>query len=392
MAPAGATAGAPLPFRRFFLAAALYASVPVAVWLPASLGGRIGPIGATPLPLWHAQELLFGMMPAAMAGFLLTAVPRWTGRALAAPRAVALLLPLWLAGRIGAFAAPAAGAALTVAFLLLLAAIVAGSIAAARDQADAGPAVLVVLFALAGTIVRTDTADAAAVAFGLRLGLAAVLALHMILAGRIIPALTAYYVRLQTGAALRLRHRTIERLSGGLAAAALAAWVAAPAQPPTLVLCLLAAVAHMVRLAGWQGWRVRRAAPVLALHVAYAWLPAGFLLLAWHIARPARLGELAAVHAWAVGGIAVLCLGIMSSMIRRHTGQAFVGSPVATACYASGLLAAVARLLAELAPAWRGATLLAAILLWIACYGLFLRGFGGALVPRRWPRSGAAIR
>lgn len=354
-------------FRPFFLAAALYAIPPVAVWLPATLNHSA--VASTKLPLWHARELLFGMIPAAMAGFMLTAVPRWTGRPLAPRRAGTLLLPLWLAGRMGVLAA---------AFPLALAAIVAGNIAAAGDRRNAGPALLVVLFALAACLAYAGTP--APEAFGLRLGLASVAALQMILAGRIIPALTARHALLRTGETLRLRRRAVEWPAGTLAAAALAAWVVAPESSATLLLSLPAAATQAGRLALWQGQRVLRAPSVLALHLAYAWIPTGFVLLAWHIAQPARLGEVAAEHAWAVGGVAVLCLGIMSSMIRRHTGQAFTASPAATACYASGLLACVARLAAELAPSWRDPALLAAILLWSASYALFLRAFGGALL------------
>lgn len=33
-----------------------------------------------PPPLWHGHEMLFGFIASAIAGFLLTAVPSWTGQ------------------------------------------------------------------------------------------------------------------------------------------------------------------------------------------------------------------------------------------------------------------------------------------------------------------------
>ena len=65
-------------FRPFFLLAGLYAFVAVAAWLwlfPA--GPTIG--NGVPPQLWHGHEMIFGFIAAAIAGLLLTAVPRWTG-------------------------------------------------------------------------------------------------------------------------------------------------------------------------------------------------------------------------------------------------------------------------------------------------------------------------
>lgn len=358
---------AALAFRPFFLAAALYAVAPVASWLRDALG-RGAPEGLAP---WHAEALLFGMIAAGMAGFMLTAMPRWTGRAVVPRHAGTLLLALWLAGRIGV---------LPEAMPVALAAIVAGNIAAARDRRNAPVALLVALFAAGGCLVRVTAPETQAL--GLRLGLASVIGVQAVLAGRIVPALTARHVLLRTGAAPPPYRRVPEALVALLTGAALAAWVVAPDGGMTALLAVAAAAGQAVRLASWQGWRARHAPPALVLHAAYAWLPAGLLLLAWHIARPAALGEAAAVHAWAVGGIAVTCLGIMSSMIRRHVRRPFAASASATACYASGLLAGAARLGAELEPAWRSPFLLAAILFWIGSNLMFLWAFGDVLLPR----------
>ncbi|MYB11767.1 MAG: NnrS family protein, partial [Rhodospirillaceae bacterium] len=49
---------------------------------------------------WHVHEILFGFVAAAMAGFLLTAVPGWTGRPPLRGLPLAALAALWLAGRV----------------------------------------------------------------------------------------------------------------------------------------------------------------------------------------------------------------------------------------------------------------------------------------------------
>ena len=65
-------------FRPFFLAAGLYAVIAVAAWAGILAAGP-APFGAVPPHLWHGHEMLFGFVGAAIAGFLLTAVPSWTG-------------------------------------------------------------------------------------------------------------------------------------------------------------------------------------------------------------------------------------------------------------------------------------------------------------------------
>ncbi|HEV7435283.1 MAG TPA: NnrS family protein, partial [Pseudorhizobium sp.] len=66
-------------FRPFFLAAGIWGVLAMALWIIAltigvPIGGDYG--GAA----WHAHEMLFGYSSAALAGFLLTAIPNWTGR------------------------------------------------------------------------------------------------------------------------------------------------------------------------------------------------------------------------------------------------------------------------------------------------------------------------
>ena len=66
-------------FRPFFLAGALWAAIALGLWLPMLDGHLSLPSAFTPLE-WHVHELLYGFIPAIIAGFLLTAVPNWTGR------------------------------------------------------------------------------------------------------------------------------------------------------------------------------------------------------------------------------------------------------------------------------------------------------------------------
>jgi uncharacterized protein involved in response to NO len=86
-------------FRPFFLAAAGWAVLSMAVWLPLFSGAVELPSRFDPLS-WHIHEMLFGFVMAAVGGFLLTAIPNWTGRAPVAGTPLAVLVGLWLLGRV----------------------------------------------------------------------------------------------------------------------------------------------------------------------------------------------------------------------------------------------------------------------------------------------------
>ncbi|HZV21848.1 MAG TPA: NnrS family protein, partial [Hyphomicrobiales bacterium] len=66
-------------FRLFFLGGALWAAIAMGLFL-LMLYGMLRLPTAFDLVDWHVHELLYGYLPAIVAGFLLTAVPNWTGR------------------------------------------------------------------------------------------------------------------------------------------------------------------------------------------------------------------------------------------------------------------------------------------------------------------------
>ena len=108
-------------FRPLFLAAATFAAVGLALWGAfLQFGLPVPPVPGGPVA-WHAHEMVFGFGLAALAGFVATAVPEFTGTRPFGPR-VALALSLgWLAAR-GAFWAsgvlgPWPSALLNVAFM-----------------------------------------------------------------------------------------------------------------------------------------------------------------------------------------------------------------------------------------------------------------------------------
>ena len=113
-------------FRPFFLGGALWAALSVLLWLPQYFGELSLPTAFTPLD-WHIHEMLYGYVAAIVTGFLLTAIPNWTGRFPVNGLPLAALAALWLAGRVAVAGSAIWGAelaaAIDVAFLAALAAL-----------------------------------------------------------------------------------------------------------------------------------------------------------------------------------------------------------------------------------------------------------------------------
>jgi uncharacterized protein involved in response to NO len=126
-------------FRPFFFFGSVYAGAVILVWLPAFYGTL--QLGTAFAPRdWHVHEMLFGYIAAVVAGFLLTAVPNWTGRLPLQGRPLFLLFSTWVAGRIAVSVSAWIGwgpaAAIDSLFLILLAAAAAREIIAGRKWSN----------------------------------------------------------------------------------------------------------------------------------------------------------------------------------------------------------------------------------------------------------------
>ncbi len=367
------------PFRAFFFLAALDAIAGVGMWLVAAVGIVPQDWAGVPVGIWHRQELLFGMVPAGLAGFLLTALPRWTGRRPISPLALRGLIVLWLVGRGAHVAAPAAAGPIAALFIALLALIVAYQVIAARDRRDIKVGALLVLL-LVGALTAGDQPFAAAGEYGSRASLAAILGFGITLGGRIVPTVTAAALSKPTETFSIRSWIWIELVAAVGAAIGLGAWVVAPALDATALACAVAAVGQAARLLQWRFWRTMTMPAVLVLHLGYGWIPVGFALVAVRLVNPDLFGTDALVHAWAVGVIGLLCLGVWASMIRRQTGAPFEFSAVVSAAYACAFIAALARLLAACPAGAPIMWLKLSAFAWIAAYVLFLMGFARKLL------------
>jgi uncharacterized protein involved in response to NO len=330
-------------FRPFFLAAGWYALVALGAWLWLYRTGA-APFGSLPAFLWHAHEMLFGFVAAAVAGFMLTAVPSWTGSRGYAGRPLILLFCTWLAGRV---AIAAAGVlplpVVAVAELAFLPALAITLVPALFRSTNRNRPLLVVIFALWATDAAFFYAladfDVSLASRAVRIALDIVLLLVTVIGGRIVPAFTAGALR-KRGIEVRIRtYPIVEPLAIGSMIAVILFDVIAPAPWATATVALIAAVAHGARMTGWQTVRTFSEPIVWVLHAAYAWLPIGLFLKAiWML-----VGAAWAVHwphALGAGAAATMILAVMTRASLGHTGRPLVvAKPIA---WGYGLLVAAA--------------------------------------------------
>ncbi|CAM5558529.1 short-chain dehydrogenase [Sphingobium yanoikuyae] len=366
-------------YRLLFAAGALWAVVVVTLWIGA-LGGRWTlPTAMDPLA-WHQHEMLFGYLSAIIAGFLSAAIPNWTGRPTVTGWRVAALVGLWLAARLAilfsAAVPPLAGAALDVGFLLLLLVYAAREIFASGNR---NKPILVVLFLFATACALDHAAAMGAIAdpaLGMRMGFALVLILISLIGGRIIPAFTRNWLLQQKrGEGLPVMPNRFDMAVIAATALALAAWAAAPTSSLAGGLLLLAGALQLVRLARWAGLKARRSPLVFILHISYAWLPVGLLLLGWAILHPA-FPPSSAMHALGAGAMAAMTLAVMTRATRGHTGRPLEADQATVAIYILVHLGALLRVTAPFLPFdYMGAIALAGGL-WGAAFLLFLIVYG----------------
>ncbi len=360
-------------FRPFFLGASLWAALIVALWLPMLEGELTIPMALSPLD-WHAHELLYGFLPAVVAGFLLTAVPNWTGRLPILGAPLLALFVLWAAGRVAVLASGLTGlgfaAAIDLSFLLTLIAVIAREIIAGNNIRNLRVLALVMLLSIGNAVFYLEAIFASGNGYGTRIGIAAAVLLISLIGGRIIPSFTRNWLVRQEQGRLPVPFSRYDGITILAGAVALVAWVAAPLATFTALVLIIAGALHAGRLARWAGDRTSPELLVLVLHVGYAFVPIGFFLVALSIIAPDVLLPSAAVHGWTVGAIGLMTLAVMTRASLGHSGRELTASTATAALYAAILVAVVARLLAGFDVA-RMPMLHLAAAGWVLAYGTF---------------------
>lgn len=373
-------------FRPFFLLGALWSAIAIPVWLAAYMHGYAP--SAMPAMVWHAHEMVYGYGVAAVAGFLLTAIPNWTGRLPLAGSRLAGLVALWLAGRVALLLSAHIGAAVAMlvdlSFTGVLMLAVARELIAGRNYRNLPMLAALGLLFAGSLLVHLQALDIAyTAALGNRLGIATLCALIALVGGRIVPSFTRnWLVRMKPGHATPASPSRLDLACLVGIVAALAGWAAFPDSQAVSGLALLGGSAAALRLSRWRGLATL-AEPLLAvLHLGYAWLAFGLAFLGLN----GFLGWLppsAGLHALTVGAIGTMTLAVMTRASLGHTGQPLTAGPGTSAIYVLVTLAAVLRFVAPLAGAQFALVTSLAGLAWSAAFALFALLYGPLLLRPR---------
>lgn len=371
-------------FRPFFLFSAVWAAVAVPVWV-ASMTLGDGTVGSMDGRLWHIHEMLFGYLAGVIAGFLLTAVPNWTGRLPVTGGKLVGLFALWGAGR-AAGLLPAAmsvpAAVIDSAFLAVFAALIWREVLAAGNRRNLPVCLLVSVLAAANIAFHLREQIPLFGPGAERAAVAVVTGLIALIGGRVTPSFTQNWTRAHGIAEGPIAFNRFDAGVLALTAVALVAWVAAPWSAMTGAAMVLAGLLNLARLARWRGWVARREALVWILHLGYAWLGVGLVLLGLAALVPDAVPFTAGVHALTTGAMGVETLAMMTRATRGHTGRPRVADRSTTAIYVLVLSAAVVRVSAPFLTDWTAALLAVSATLWALAFAGFVAAYGPMLLRR----------
>ena len=370
-------------FRPFFLGAAAWSAACIALWIPQFTGDFF--LGSAYAPIdWHTHEMLYGYVAAVIAGFLLTAIPNWTGRLPINGAPLMALTALWLAGRFAMLLSAQIGillaAIIDIAFLATLAFVAAREIIAGRNWRNLRVLALVGILIAGNIVFHGEVYLWGSSAFGTRIGIAGVIMLISLVGGRIVPSFTRNWLARRENGRLPI---PFSRFDGATLAASLVSltlWVALPDSVVTGIALIIAAIMQVVRLGRWAGDRTITDRLVLVLHVAYMFVPIGFALAGASIFDPSVVPASVGIHAWTAGAIGLMTLAVMSRASLGHTGQHLRAGAGTQAVYLLAFCSALLRMIAG----FDGSLLImeAAGIAWFAAFGGFVLLYGPLLVGR----------
>lgn len=376
-------------FRPFFLGAAAYGPLLLALWLGARAGWWGAPDSGLSLPLLHAHEMLFGFAAALVCGVLLTALPSWSGAAELRGPPLAVLALLWLAGRVALLGGESVPRPLVAivdcALLPMLGAMLFRTIASARRRLFWWT--LPPLIALACANIAFHVAQARGMEpdarWALVLAVHALAFLFTLYGGLFIGAFTRRWLHARDEYAASmlppLEYATALAMVAFACADLLGAppgWIAAAA--------LVAAAVHGWRFSRWRGWRTFSEPLLWSIQLGYAWLIVAIVLRA--------LAELSSsvprdawIHAFTLGAYGMLKIGLMTRVAQRHTGRPLKAAVAMQVAFLMVFAASLLRLAFSVTGLGEW-TLAGSALLWSAAFLTYLALHGPMLLGPSLPR------
>jgi len=337
-------------FRPFFLSASVFALIVIPIWMAIQVG-MITLDSVFKPTVWHIHEMLFGYAAAVIAGFLFTAIPNWTGRMPVRGWPLATMVSLWLLGRISVAGLLGLSAPLVLiadcAFLASIVLMITREITAGKNWRNLKVLLPVVTLFLANIAFHFEAMKTGLAEASTRLGFGAIIFLVMLIGGRVIPAFTRNWLVKQGTGALPIPFAKYDAISLLLGALAMGGWVVFPNSPIIGSLLIAVAMMHAFRLSRWQGLRTFPSPLLLMLHIAYAFLPAGILLLGLNSISEELDTYITGLHLLGIGGIGGITVAVMMRATLGHTGRALIAPKALTFAFGLIILASLFRSLLD---------------------------------------------
>lgn len=377
-------------FRPFFLLGSLYAGLAILAWLPM-FQGELQLTTLLAARDWHVHEMLYGYLPAVITGFLLTAIPNWTGRLPLQGKPLLALVLAWFAGRIAVTTSAWVGwlpaTLIDLSFLTLVAAAAGREIISGRNWRNLPVLIALTLLLVGNGVFHAEAHLQGLAEYGTRIGIATGVLLVMLIGGRVVPSFTRNWLVKENPGRLPTPFGAFDKVSMATSGAAMLVWVGSPGHAVTGAALVACGALQSVRLARWAGDRTWRDRLVLILHVAYAFVPLGFVLVGMS-SLGLNIPPAAGIHAWTGGALGIMTLAVMSRASLGHTGRALAATTATQVVYVLAVLSVLARVCASLHTSWTMPLLVTAALAWAAAFIGFAVIYWGVLTRPR-VRQGA---
>ena len=272
-------------------------------------------------------------------------------------------------------------------FLPTLLLICVREVVAGKKWADLKVVAGLGMLSIANGLFHWETVSMGAPDFAPRFGVAAYVCLIIVVGGRILPSFTRNWLAKQGRTDFPVPYARYDVVTILASVLALALWATAPEGIGTTVTALVAGVLQAVRLYRWRGWTTIAEPIVLILHVAYLFVPLGFLSIA--ASSKGVIDPASGLHVLTVGTIATMMLAVMTRATRGHTGRELASSWITNASYAALVFCAFVRPLTGVFPTQSGWLYPAAGLLWMAAFCLYLHEHAPMLLRRRRQPAGS---
>jgi len=361
-------------FRPFFIAAGFWATLAVPFWLLSYAGILVVPDNFDIL-LWHQHEMLYGFTSAAITGFILTAIPNWTGKLPIRGVHLGLLISLWILGRIGFLTTvtigPLATAVFDLPFLIVLVLTITREIISGNNWRNIPVVILISVFALGNFLVHLQILNIIETAeLGLRLSMFVLSVLVALIGGRIIPSFTRNWLVKINSRVLPNQMGVFDKIALITLVIFVIAQIAKPEHQATALLALFAGLLHSLRLMRWKGWMTFAEPLIWILHIAYAWLVIALVLIGLS-GLSDFVPYTSAIHALTVGAFSTMILAVMTRASLGHTNRVLKATTGTTTVFILITFAAILRVYEPFLNESNNLVIWISGIVWTAAFALF---------------------